>query len=192
MPEVYILIIPGFGVISTTISASSNKSVFGTLGMVKVRPTFTNNDVNLLYMLETSKTLNTSSAAFYSHNFKGITMRNQQVTKLFNIFWVLRDYTRRIILQGWLRYSPVFWNNVKKFFNTSTFLSGLLIFFSALAEQKKITEKNNLSSDREKLYFRKKVTPSFGLSLRRNKKKIGHKGTRFSRPGYDKQKASPP
>ena len=33
-PEVYILIIPGFGVISTTIAASSNKSVFGNLGMV--------------------------------------------------------------------------------------------------------------------------------------------------------------
>jgi heme/copper-type cytochrome/quinol oxidase subunit 1 len=30
----YILIIPGFGIISTTISASSNKSVFGYLGMV--------------------------------------------------------------------------------------------------------------------------------------------------------------
>ena len=30
----YILIIPGFGVISTTIAASSNKSVFGYLGMV--------------------------------------------------------------------------------------------------------------------------------------------------------------
>jgi len=29
----YILIIPGFGVISTTISASSNKSVFGYLGI---------------------------------------------------------------------------------------------------------------------------------------------------------------
>ena len=33
-PEVYILVIPGFGIISTTISASSNKNVFGYLGMV--------------------------------------------------------------------------------------------------------------------------------------------------------------
>nr|YP_010689738.1 cytochrome c oxidase subunit 1 [Erysiphe quercicola]WBR75364.1 cytochrome c oxidase subunit 1 [Erysiphe quercicola] len=31
-PEVYILIIPGFGIISTTISAYSNKSVFGQYG----------------------------------------------------------------------------------------------------------------------------------------------------------------
>lgn len=33
MPEVYILIIPGFGIISTTISANSNKSVFGYIGI---------------------------------------------------------------------------------------------------------------------------------------------------------------
>src|SRR5690606_22100631 len=33
-PEVYILVIPGFGIISTVISASSSKCVFGYLGMV--------------------------------------------------------------------------------------------------------------------------------------------------------------
>jgi Cytochrome C and Quinol oxidase polypeptide I/LAGLIDADG endonuclease len=33
-PEVYILIIPGFGIVSTVISAASNKNVFGYLGMV--------------------------------------------------------------------------------------------------------------------------------------------------------------
>ena len=33
-PEVYILVIPAFGIVRTTISAASNKSVFGYLGMV--------------------------------------------------------------------------------------------------------------------------------------------------------------
>ena len=32
-PEVYILIVPAFGIISTTISANSNKSIFGYIGI---------------------------------------------------------------------------------------------------------------------------------------------------------------
>jgi heme/copper-type cytochrome/quinol oxidase subunit 1 len=34
-PEVYILVIPGFGIISTVISASSGKNVFGYLGILR-------------------------------------------------------------------------------------------------------------------------------------------------------------
>jgi len=99
--------------------------------MVKSRPTLTNNYVNLLYMLGTFKTLNTSNLYNYSENFKDITISNQQVNKntLFlglhnfvsqealNIwkcnFYNLRDYTRRIIYSGWLRYSPLFYENMK-------------------------------------------------------------------------------
>lgn len=105
----YILIIPGFGIISTTISANSNKSVFGYIGMVKSRPTLTNNYVNLLKMLGSSNTLNTrlsssnnvslgkfylcivdrvSKNIFYCDNVKAITMDNQQVALCKNMFYI--------------------------------------------------------------------------------------------------------
>jgi len=126
---------PGFGIISTVISASSNKSVFGYLGMVKHRPTLTNNYLNLPDMLGNYKTLNTSNIYFFcleerskcirysvskawnkaGYNFKDITISHQQVAykdiDLLNfrsLLGNLRDYIRRVILRGWLRYSPVF------------------------------------------------------------------------------------
>ena len=78
--------------------------------------------MNLLYVLGTSKILNTSNVYNYSENFKDITMSNQQVNKnifFFNMniwkcnFYNLRDYTRRIIYSRWLRYSPLFYENMK-------------------------------------------------------------------------------
>src|SRR5690606_23060438 len=108
----YILIIPAFGIVSTTISAYSNKSVFGYIGMVK-RPSLTNSYEKPLYMLGSSNALNTSK--FYSKKVKDITMSNQQVNKkiLFfmnNFFYNLRDYTRGIFAsRRRLRYSPIFY-----------------------------------------------------------------------------------
>ena len=49
-PEVYILIIPGFGIISTVISINSSKSIFGYLGMVNSKLSLKK---KFCYMLET-------------------------------------------------------------------------------------------------------------------------------------------
>jgi len=49
------------------------------LGMVYYKPTLINNYVNLLYMLEVFKTLNTNK--YFSENFKDVTISNQQETK---------------------------------------------------------------------------------------------------------------
>ena len=78
--------------------------------MVKSGPTLINNYVKSFYMLETSKTLNTS---IYSDNFKDVTMNNQQETLTTNLYiGILRDYTKEIILYIWLRYSPIFLNSI--------------------------------------------------------------------------------
>ena len=47
---------------------------------------------------------------FYCENVKDITMDNQQET--FTILGILRDYTREIIVLLWLRYSPIFFNDM--------------------------------------------------------------------------------
>jgi len=75
-------------------------------------------------MLEVSKTLNTSYITYNSKNFKDITMSNQQIAydnkdrfilsitrgllRYLYLLGILRDYIKRVILRGWLRYSPVF------------------------------------------------------------------------------------
>jgi len=102
------------------------------IGMVKNRPTLSNSYVNLLYMLETSKTLNTSKIFFYSKKVKDVTMSYQQEVKINYYLNILRDYTRRVFLllpvpekQGLerLRYSPtnsknnyLYLNTLKRFF----------------------------------------------------------------------------
>ena len=96
--------------------------------------------MNPFYMLKTSNNLNTSNNIYYSENSKYITMSNQQVNKWNSLFIIinyftsficnLRDYTEGIIIQRWLRYSPVFIENMK--FQNEDFILPLQRFRSHL------------------------------------------------------------
>lgn len=152
----YILIIPGFGIISTTISANSNKSVFGYIGMVKSRPTLTNNYVNLLKMLGSSNTLNTrlyssnkvsfgkfylcivdrvSKNISYCDNVKAITMDNQQVALCKNIFYI---YVLKIA--GFIKY--ILWY-LRDYKGRVILLLGCLRYSPLFCELMKLKDKFN-------------------------------------------------
>lgn len=103
------------------------------LGMVKYRPTLINSYVNLLYMLENSKTLNTSEHLFYSNKVKDITMSNQQETKSLYQFNIKRVGSSETTQEGSfiglpkerLRYSPTNFKN-NNFSLNSLFMNKLL------------------------------------------------------------------
>ena len=90
-PEVYILIIPGFGIISTTISANSNKSVFGLYGpLVKLTwltqqticRNFKNWYINLILLNTNKMLINTQLKEFCFFLVKILVLlKNPQITK---------------------------------------------------------------------------------------------------------------
>lgn len=103
-PEVYILIIPGFGIISTVVSASSNKSVFGQDGPLIVLFQLTQQTVcgKLMNCFISSLLLNTRiiSSTMYSFLVRIlIIMSNPQITKAQSENFK----SKIIIIHFWLR-----------------------------------------------------------------------------------------
>ena len=103
-PEVYILIIPGFGIISTTISASSNKAVFGQDG-----------PLNIIIKYLTQQTICRNLVAYN---------KILQTTFLFSLFWSLSS--------SWAQLKASLYNiiniitiNLK---NVTMFVKGIFLF----------------------------------------------------------------
>jgi len=86
--------------------------------MVYYKPTLINNYVNLLYMLEIFKTLNTNKYLIYSENFKDVTISNQQETKSLNKFklgsseTIQEDSFFFNLIKERLKYSPINSKNI--------------------------------------------------------------------------------
>lgn len=116
-PEVYILIIPGFGIVSTVVSASSNKSIFGQdgplVGIIQLMQQticgkFKSCNINSL--LQNTKNVRNTVYSFLVTIFV-IDLNNPPITKARNMAPTLRQ------CQSWL--APYFKSEIINFFGLS-------------------------------------------------------------------------
>ena len=107
MPEVYILIIPGFGIISTTISASSNKSVFGHNGsLIEIfqltQQTICRKLKNWYFSLLLLNTINVSNTLYSLIVKTFVILSNPQITKARGLHLKSKIIVNKFWLSMWV------------------------------------------------------------------------------------------